>query len=103
MATLEQIIDEARSLSPAEKLKLRQALDHELEQAAPAQTRARQSAWVDRHRDEYLGQWVAIEGDTFIANGNNAREVYLAAREAGIAGPYIVHVTPKPDAYMGGW
>jgi hypothetical protein len=30
MATLEQIIDEARALSPAEKLKLRQTLDHEI-------------------------------------------------------------------------
>ncbi len=35
MATLEQIIDEARALSPAEKGKLRQALDRELEQPAP--------------------------------------------------------------------
>ena len=62
MATLEQIIDEARALSPAEKLKLRQALDHELEQAMPAQSRAMESTWVERHRDKYLGQWVALEG-----------------------------------------
>jgi hypothetical protein len=103
MATLEQIIDEARSLSPAEKLKLRQTLDRELEQVAPAQSRAMESNWVERHRDKYLGQWVALEGDTLIAQGTNAREVYLAARQAGIAGPYIVHITPKVDAYIGGW
>lgn|ERR1039457_1214682 len=103
MATLEQIIDEARSLSPAEKLKLRQTLDRELEQVAPAQSRAIESTWVERHRDKYLGQWVALEGDTLIAQGTNAREVYLAARQAGIAGPYIVHITPKVDAYIGGW
>ena len=30
MATLEQIIDEARALSPGEKHKLREALDREL-------------------------------------------------------------------------
>src|SRR5579864_1318557 len=103
MATLEQIIDEARALSPAEKLKLRQTLDRELEQAAPAQSRAIESNWVDRHRDMYLGQWVAVEGDTLIAHGTHAREVYLAARQAGIASPYIVHITPKVDAYIGGW
>jgi hypothetical protein len=103
MATLEQIIDEARSLSPAEKLKLRQTLDRELEQVAPAQSRAIESTWVERHRDKYLGQWVALEGDTLIAQGTNAREVYLAARQAGIADPYIVHITPKVDAYIGGW
>jgi len=67
MATLEQIIDEARALSPAEKLKLRQALDHQLAQAAPAQSRAIESIWVERNRDKYLGQWVALEGDTLIA------------------------------------
>ena len=103
MATLEQIIDEARALSPAEKRELRRALDRELVQAAPAQSRATESAWVDRHRGEYLGQWVAIEGDTLIAHSTNAREVYLATREAGIDVPFIVHVTPKVDAYVGGW
>src|SRR5438552_3631012 len=103
MATLEQIIDEARALSPAEKLKLRQTLDRELEQAALVQSRAIEGNWVERHRDQYLGQWVALEGDRLIAHGANAREVYLAARQAGNASPYIVHITPKADAYVGGW
>jgi len=91
-----------RALSPAEKLKLRQTLD-ELEQAAPAQSHAIESNWVERHRDKYLGQWVALEGDTLIAHGMKAREIYLAARQAGIACPYIVHITQKADAYIGGW
>ena len=87
MATLEQIIDEARALSPAEKGKLRQALDRELEQPAPPQssqpsyrTFERENAWLEAHRDEYLGQWVAVEGDSLVAHGTNPREVYLAAR-----------------------
>lgn len=73
MATLDQIIDEALALSPAEKRKLRQALDRELEQPSPLESRAKESAWIDRHRDEYLGQWVAIEGDTLIAHGARPR------------------------------
>ena|SRR5258708_5002373 len=103
MATLEQIIDEAKALSPAEKLKLRQALDRELEQTASAQSRAVESIWVEHHRNAYLGQWVALEGDTLVAHGTNAREVYLAARQAGIDSPYIVHITPEADPYIGGW
>lgn len=103
MATLEQIIDEALALSPAEKRKLRQALDRELEQPTPLQSRAKESAWIDRHRDEYLGQWVAIEGDTLIAHGTNPRQVYLAAREAGITAPFIERVEKRQDAFMGGW
>ena len=110
MATLEQIIDEARALSPAEKGKLRQALDRELEQEAPPQSskpnlrnRERERAWVDTHRDEYLGQWVAIEDDSLVAHGTNPREVYLAAREAGIETPYLVRVVKREEPYTGGW
>ncbi len=103
MASLEEIIDEMRSLSPAEQLKLRQALDRELVQTAAVQSGSTERSWVDRHRDEYLGQWVAVEGDRLVAHGTNPRQVYLSARAAGISIPYIVHVTPKVDAYIGGW
>ena len=103
MATLEQIIDEARTLSPSEKRKLRQALDGELEQPAPARSLVDEDDWIEKHRDEYLGQWVAVEGDCLIAHGTDARQVYLAAREAGIAVPFIERVEKREDAYTGGW
>ena len=110
MATLEQIIDEARALSPAEKGKLRQALDRELEQPAPFQsskhsyrTFERENAWLETHRDEYLGQWVAVEGDSLVAHGTNPREVYLAARESGVEVPYLVRVENREEPFTGGW
>ena len=102
-ATLEQIIDEAKALSPAEKLKLRQALDRELEQGASIQSRAVESIWIERHRDMYLGQWVALDDDRLIARGTDAKEVYDEARKQGVTAPYLVHVTPKVEAYVGGW
>jgi hypothetical protein len=110
MATLEQIIEEARGLSPGEKSKLRQALDRELEQQVPAKlskpgysTNEQERAWLDAHRDEYLGQWVALGGDRLIAHGTDAKKVYDEARKQGITAPYLVHVTPKVEAYVGGW
>ncbi len=103
MARLEQIIDEARPLSPAEKRKLRQALDHEFDQPSPSQSRATESAWVDEHRDEYLGQWVAVEGEKPVAHGTNPRQVYLSARESGISVPFIVRVQKREEPFMGGW
>ena len=108
MATLEQIIDEARALSPAEKGKLRQALDSELEQPAPPskpsyRTFERENAWLEAHRDEYLGQWVAVEGDSLVAHGTNPREVYLAARDSGIEVPYLVRVENREGPFTGGW
>ena len=103
MATLEQIIDETHALSPAEKRELRRALDRKLVQAAPVQSRATESASVDHHRDEYLGQWVAVEDDNLIAHGSDPRQVYLSARAAGITTPFIVRVHKREDAFMGGW
>jgi hypothetical protein len=110
MATLEQIIEEARALSPGEKGKLRQALDRELEQQAPVQsskpgypTNEQERAWVEAHRDEYLGQWVALDGDHLVAHGTDARTVYEAARAQGVEIPYIDRVEKKVEAFMGGW
>lgn len=110
MATLERIINEARALSPSEKRELRLALDREL--AAPASTQSslasyrtfeREHAWVDAHRDEYLGQWVAVEGDSLVAHGANPREVYLVARNSGIEVPYLVRVEYREEPFTGGW
>ncbi len=110
MATLEQIIEEARALTPAEKDKLRQALERELEQQAPSQsakpgypTNEQERAWVEAHRDEYLGQWVALDGDQLLAHGTDAKKVYEAARAQGVEIPYIDRVEPKVEAFMGGW
>ena len=110
MATLEQIINEARALSPGERRKLRQALDGELEQPTPTQsstpsyrTYERENAWLDAHRDEYLGQWVVVEGDGLVAHGTNPQEVYLAARDSGVEVPYLVRVENREEPFTGGW
>ena len=103
MAMLEQIINEAHALSPAEKLKLRQELDRELVQTDAVQSRATESDWVDRHRDQFLGERGAVEGESLVAHGTNPREVYLAARAGGITTPFIVRVHEREEPFMGGW
>ena len=54
MATLEQIIDEARALSPGEKQKLRQALDRELEPACQTDLESKEAAFVNGLREKGL-------------------------------------------------
>ena len=54
MATLEQIIDEARALSPGEKQKLRQALDHDLGPVAQADLDSKEGTFVNRLRQRGL-------------------------------------------------
>lgn len=117
MATLEQIIDEAHSLSPAEKRKLRQVLDLELEQveshdrAQPThsvngddETRERRLEWLKSHREEYGGQYVALDGDQLLAVGPNYRIAREKALAAGKPNAFVTYLS-KPDeiAEMGGW
>ena len=117
MATLEQIIDDARALSPAEKRKLRQALDRELEQAKeqersqPAhrdngdeQMRQRRLEWLKSHREEYGGQYVALDGDQLLAVGPNYRVAREKALAAGKLHAFVTYLyRPDEVAEMGGW
>jgi hypothetical protein len=60
-------------------------------------------AWVEAHREEFLGQWVALDGGNLVAHGTDARAVYDEARAQGVDTPYLDQVLPKVDAYVGGW
>lgn len=104
LATLEQIIEEARKLPAEEQWRLHAALD-ELESNGNTEPtyRTRERTWIDTHRDEYLGQWVAVEDGRLVAQGTNPRQVYLAVRDAGIEVPYVVRVEKREEPYAGGW
>jgi Family of unknown function (DUF5678) len=106
MATLEEILDEARKLPVNEQRRLREALGEVASNGKERhsyQTHEKERAWVEAHRDEFLDQWVALDGDNLIAHGTDARTVYDQARANGSESPYLVHVVPQVDAYVGGW
>lgn len=109
MATLEQILEEARALTPDERRQLREALDREARPAVGTASdsqplrQASEQQWIAQHRDEYLGQWVVLEGDRLIVHGHDARSVYQAAREAGVTAPFLVRVKPVDELPFGGW
>jgi hypothetical protein len=64
---------------------------------------SREMKWLKEHRHEYMGQWVALDGDRLIAHGPNAREVYQAARETGIVSPFLEQILPTDELPFGGW
>ncbi|MGE0127899.1 MAG: DUF5678 domain-containing protein [Blastocatellales bacterium] len=75
-----------------------------LETDLPVRDRSREYAWLAEHRDEYDGQYVALNGDTLIAAGTSAKEVSVKARELGITGALILYVegSHQPCALGGG-
>jgi hypothetical protein len=64
---------------------------------------SREKQWLKEHRHEYLGQWVALDGDRLLSHGTDARAVSEAAREAGIASPFLAHMDPDEEIPFGGW
>lgn len=106
-ATIERILNEVKGLTPDELRQLREALDRESQNSSqfPAIENRREieRRWLDEHRDEYLGQWVALEGERLLASGEDARVVYSAARAVGVRAPYVMRVEARDELPFGGW
>jgi Family of unknown function (DUF5678) len=107
---LKQLLDVVTRPTPEERHQLREALDHEAVRAvappsagADNDRREREQRWLDEHRDEYLGQWVALEGDRLLSSGPDGRAVYEAARAAGVRAPLVTRGEPRDELPFAGW
>lgn len=111
--TFEQIIEAARQLSPEEIEKLgewarqQQIVRSEAnEKNAEVEEEIRKykaaTKWIDEHRQEYLGQWVCLDGEVLISRGTDAVEVHKEAKAKGIEIPFVVQIVEEPEYYAGG-
>jgi predicted DNA-binding antitoxin AbrB/MazE fold protein len=53
-------------------------------------SRQAEQEWLSAHGHEYLGQWVALQGDALLSHGSRARAVRDEARQKGIPFPLLV-------------
>jgi hypothetical protein len=60
--------------------------------------------WLKTHREEYGGQYVALDGAQLLAIGPNYRTAREKALAAGKPSAFVTYLS-KPDeiAEMGGW
>ena len=75
--------------------------------------RAEHMAWLKAHREEYAGQYVALDGNRLVGSGSTIREATDEARRQGIDHPFLTHISsandapandaPANDAPFGGW
>ena len=106
---VEQVRNLIRALPLEDLEKVRQVLDEETQNKRAAKDKAhwqierykKARKWLDEHSEEYMNQWVCLEGDELIAYGDDALEVHRKAKERGIAIPFVHHIVPEVD--MGGW
>ena len=58
----------------------------------PVKDRSREYEWLAKNRDEYDGQYVALDGDNLVAVGDGYKNVAVKARELGINDALIMYV-----------
>jgi hypothetical protein len=108
---VENILRQIDQLSPVEQSRLARLLEERRAERAsepakaprdkrlpdrPAVDDSRERAWIEKHRHEYAGQWVALDGDRLIASSPNRLEISAAIKADGAKLPLIYRI-PAPD------
>ena len=113
--TAEQIIENVRALPISEREKFfdlaetekqkilaeKASKDIELEQKNERFRRALQ--WIEKHREDFDGQWVALDGDNLLAHGTDGKKVHAEAQAKGVKTPLMHRVSLKETQPFGGW
>lgn len=50
----------------------------------PMKDRSRENNWLQQHRSEYGGEWLALDGDRLLSHGPNLKEVAEEAKRQGV-------------------
>jgi hypothetical protein len=64
----------------------------------PIKDRSKENAWLAQHRDDYAGQWVALDGDRLLGHGKRFKEVAKTADDAGVPDALIFIVEENNKA-----
>ena len=109
---VQSLIDQIQKLTPEEIAHVREFVTflqwRDRTQAGQATKRSAPAheamQWIDEHRAQFAGQWVAMDGARLIASGPDARAVYKEARSQGIEVPFVDKVVAvEPEGIWGGW
>lgn len=105
-ATAEMILAEIATLPAEEREKLRTFINRP---SLTANGQAQPSAfippfdlgdpspslrWIEEHRAEFAGQYVALDGDRLMAHGTDPQDIIAAVRESGLNGLFFTLIPP---------
>lgn len=68
-----------------------------------AVTRNKRMEWLKANREEYAGQYVALDGDKLVGTGKNIREAHEQAKRNCVNKPFLVRVSGENEILSGGW
>ena len=105
-ATAEVILAEIAALPAEEREKLRTLINRQPStangQAMPsvfippfdAGDPAPSLRWIEEHRAEFAGQYVALDGDRLVAHGTEPKEIIAAVRASCLNGLFFTLIPP---------
>ena len=73
------------------------------ESQAAERKRQQHMEWMKAHREEYAGQYVALDGDRLAGQGRTLAEAHQQARQNGVNNPFLVRLTSENEVLCGGW
>jgi hypothetical protein len=59
--------------------------------------------WLREHREEFAGQYIALDSDNLIAHSHNADEVIAAVRASGLNGLFFTQIPPVDEPEFAGF
>jgi hypothetical protein len=62
---------------------------------------SREMEWIRQNRESYRGQFVALYEGQLVASGTKEREVWQAAKGAGISTPFLAYIETKAEETFG--
>lgn len=110
--TIEDILEQVKLLTHEERKQLRDMLNSDarlerkavrVQSAAKTLDLSRELRWIDEHRTQYAGQWVAVRGDRLLSHGTDPKLVYREAIEAGDESPFVTRVESANELPFAGW
>ncbi len=121
-AAVEQVIAEIEQLNPEQQQELFQQLEKRLNGVngvSPASSltpetsptgsaargnplhrdRSREFAWLEKHRAEYIGSWVALEGDQLLHHTPSLKEMFAEANRRDFRDALMVLIETTEGPY----
>jgi hypothetical protein len=110
---LNTIKQQSEELTPDEKSQLAHDLLEQVKEQEQTQatrrnvvddgTRQRRLEWLKAHREEYAGQYVALDGDMLVGHGATIGEAHKQAKQNGVQYSFLVRVTSENEVLFAGW
>jgi hypothetical protein len=62
----------------------------------------RQLEWLKNNRENYAGQYVALDGDQLVGHGATIREAHEQAKHNGVKNPFLVRLFSEETTVSAG-